>query len=81
MPSRSGRSKLDLVKLILSKLEELPKDEQIAISNFQELGLDNRRTLEYCELINWILENGKKIRITKASKFTFLSLVREITKE
>jgi len=74
MPTRKGRTKLELVQLILEKLQSNNQDEGIAISSFQDLGLDNQRTLEYCELINWILDHGEKIDIKKISRFTFLKI-------
>lgn len=77
MPVRKGRSKLDLVKLIFEKLESAKPGEQLPISTFQPEGLDNKRSREYIELINYILKNGKEIEITEINRFTFINFKKE----
>ncbi|MFX1476624.1 MAG: hypothetical protein ACFFCI_00700 [Promethearchaeota archaeon] len=64
-----GRSKLKIIKDILEFLEK--QEVAIYISDFKEIGLDNKTALEYLKLINFFAKyfTGEvKINITKVGR-------------
>lgn len=61
MPKK-GKKKLDIVKNIFKILEN---EGKTFILRFSKEGYSNDTILDYIEMINWILDNGKKIQIEK----------------
>lgn len=77
MPKK-GKKKLDIVKNIFKVLEN---EGKTFISRFSKEGYSNDTILDYIEMINWILENGKKIQIEKIGNRTRIISLKDPTEK
>ena len=67
---RSGRKKLEIIQSIIELLE---KEKSVPISQFTKIGIPNAYTLEYIELINWVLDHAKHIDVKQGGKIKLIS--------